>query len=164
VRQNGSIYRGRPINAIGAHAEGFNAQSVGICAEGYYHPSNNPKIIPDCEMPEAQKQSLIALVEHCRQFYPKAEIVGHKSLMSTACPGDYYPFDEIKQKVLIFERMLAMFRDVPKSHYAAADIEWAQQKGSVKGNDDGTFGLGQSVKREDMVIMLVRLAKMLGIK
>lgn len=97
VRQDGSIYRGRPIWATGAHAEGYNSISIGICAEGYYHPPNNPLITPDTEMPAAQLQSMIELVAYCHEQYPDAEIVGHRDLMPTACPGDYFPFEQIKE-------------------------------------------------------------------
>ena len=47
VRKDGTIYRGRPENAIGAHALGANGNSIGICAfvlaedEGFdlhFHP------------------------------------------------------------------------------------------------------------------------------
>ena len=37
VRKDGTIYRGRPINVVGAHVQGMNSCSVGICAEGDYH-------------------------------------------------------------------------------------------------------------------------------
>ncbi|HBC94315.1 MAG TPA: hypothetical protein DCZ10_15810 [Pelotomaculum sp.] len=96
VRKDGSIYRGRPINAEGAHTKGYNSVSVGICAEGYYHPAPaGAKIQPDKVMPEAQKKSLAELVAYCRKLYPNAEVVGHRDLVATACPGDYFPFDEI---------------------------------------------------------------------
>ena len=36
VRKDGSIYRGRPENAVGSHASGANSNSIGICAEGRY--------------------------------------------------------------------------------------------------------------------------------
>ena len=36
VRKDGSIYRGRPEYAIGAHASGSNYNSLGICAEGNF--------------------------------------------------------------------------------------------------------------------------------
>lgn len=36
VRKDGSVYRGRPEWAIGAHASGSNYNSLGICAEGNF--------------------------------------------------------------------------------------------------------------------------------
>ena len=34
VRKNGNIYRGRPENTVGAHCQGENYNSIGICFEG----------------------------------------------------------------------------------------------------------------------------------
>ncbi len=36
VRKDGRIYRGRPLNKMGAHVSGMNNCSIGICAEGSY--------------------------------------------------------------------------------------------------------------------------------
>lgn len=36
VRKDGSIYRGRPENTVGAHAVGANYNSIGICFEGNF--------------------------------------------------------------------------------------------------------------------------------
>ena len=36
VRKDGSIYRGRREEAVGAHAYGSNTDSIGICVEGNY--------------------------------------------------------------------------------------------------------------------------------
>ena len=36
VRKNGAIERGRPENTVGAHAEGSNFDSIGICFEGNF--------------------------------------------------------------------------------------------------------------------------------
>lgn len=101
VRQDGHIYRGRPINAVGAHVEGYNSVSVGICAEGYYHTSpTGSKIIPDTVMPDAQLKSLIELVAYCREVFPYAEVVGHRDLIATACPGEYFPFEQIVNPII----------------------------------------------------------------
>ena len=34
VRKDGTIYRGRPLDVVGAHVQGMNSCSIGICAEG----------------------------------------------------------------------------------------------------------------------------------
>ena len=36
VRKDGSIYRGRPIEKMGAHAEGHNNHTIGVCFEGNF--------------------------------------------------------------------------------------------------------------------------------
>ena len=84
VRKNGEIYRGRPLLALGAHVQGMNNRSIGICAEGDYH--NRDKV-----MPEAQKQAIKELVTYLKGIYPEAKIVGHREIGDSNCPGRYYP-------------------------------------------------------------------------
>ncbi len=87
VRKNGEIHTGRPINTVGAHAEGYNSDSIGICFEGNFEKE---------KMPKAQKEAGKWLVAYVRQLYPSiTEVVGHRDLMATACPGKKFPFDEI---------------------------------------------------------------------
>ena len=52
IRKDGSVYRGRPEWALGAHAVGHNDRSIGICCEGAYMTET---------MPAAQLMSLKAL-------------------------------------------------------------------------------------------------------
>lgn len=52
VRKDGSIYKGRPENAVGAHCPPANNHSIGICAEGNY-------LIE--QMPVVQKEAIIKL-------------------------------------------------------------------------------------------------------
>lgn len=87
VRRDGSIYRGRPIDTIGAHASGANSNSVGVCFEGDYSKNN--------DMPETQKKAGKEIVAYLKGLYPTAQIKKHKELSATDCPGKYFPFDEI---------------------------------------------------------------------
>ena len=86
VRKDGSIYRGRPIEMIGAHAYGSNNTSIGICAEGNFEVET---------MPEVQKQAVIELINYIKGIYPITRIVGHRGVNATACPGKNYPLNEI---------------------------------------------------------------------
>ena len=90
VRKDGSIYRGRPEDTIGAHTEGYNSRSIGICAEGNFEAE---------KMPEAQKQAIIELMRELKQKYPNVQIKRHKDFAATSCPGKNYPFNEIIQAV-----------------------------------------------------------------
>lgn len=87
IRKDGSVYRGRPCDAVGAHCQGYNSVSVGICAEGNYESES---------MPAAQWQAILELVSELKKIYPGAQVVGHKELNATACPGQNYPLEEIK--------------------------------------------------------------------
>jgi N-acetyl-anhydromuramyl-L-alanine amidase AmpD len=87
VRKDGTIYRGRPENAQGAHCPGQNTESIGICAEGEYMAE---------DMPQAQKDVIVSLCKDICNRYGITEIAGHKEYYSTDCPGTNYPLEEIK--------------------------------------------------------------------
>ena len=86
VRKDGSIYRGRPEEMIGAHAYGANSDSIGICAEGDF---NNET------MTDVQKNAIKELVAYLKAKYGINTVVGHRDTIATSCPGKNYPFDEI---------------------------------------------------------------------
>lgn len=86
VRKDGSTYRGREEDKIGAHAYGSNNTSIGICAEGNFEVET---------MPEVQKQAIIELINYIKGIYLITRIVGHRGVNATACPGKNYPLDEI---------------------------------------------------------------------
>lgn len=87
VRKDGSIYRGRPENVVGAHAIGANTNSIGICAEGRYNVET---------MPEAQKNAIKELIADIKSRYGNLAIKGHKEVSNTSCPGKNYPLEELK--------------------------------------------------------------------
>lgn len=76
IRKNGDIKAARPIGRIGAHARGFNANSLGICYEGGLDSNGRAK---DTRT-EAQKQSLRALVNRLLEDYPGSRVCGHRDL------------------------------------------------------------------------------------
>lgn len=86
VRKEGSIYRGRPINTIGAHCLNNNSNSIGICFEGNFERES---------MSDAQLKAGIELVKYLKNKYTNLKVVGHKNLYNTACPGKNFPLDEI---------------------------------------------------------------------
>jgi len=82
VRLDGSVHRGRPEWAIGAHSPKAN-DSVGICFEGNYETRKT--------MPARQLASGRELLTDLRRRYPKATVKRHKDFVPTACPGKYFP-------------------------------------------------------------------------
>lgn len=88
VRKNGTIYRGRPENKMGAHVSGMNNCSLGICAEGNYDIETT--------MPTAQYNAIVELIADIKTRYPNAKVVGHREIGSSDCPGRYYPLQSIK--------------------------------------------------------------------
>lgn len=86
IRKDGSVYRGRPIDTVGAHTTGYNNVSVGVCFEGDFETES---------MNEPQKKAGSELAEYLKNIYPNAKFKKHGDFNSTACPGRYFPFDEI---------------------------------------------------------------------
>ncbi|MBM7582832.1 N-acetyl-anhydromuramyl-L-alanine amidase AmpD [Caldicoprobacter guelmensis] len=96
VRKDGSVWELRPLWAVGAHAEGVNFESIGVCAEGMYHPSDSQ--LYDREMPQKQFDALVKVVKDLMEEYPSIKwIKGHNQVegAATACPGSFFPLQEI---------------------------------------------------------------------
>lgn len=87
VRKDGSIWKGRPDNAQGAHCPGKNATSIGVCAEGAYNKET---------MPTAQKNAIKELCSYLKSKYGITQIGGHREYYSTDCPGSNFPLNEFK--------------------------------------------------------------------
>ncbi|MGB9780604.1 N-acetylmuramoyl-L-alanine amidase [Caldanaerobacter sp.] len=64
----------------------------------------------------------------------------------------YFGLQKKEEKI-----MGKLFKDVPDNHWAIKDIEWAKNVGLMKGYDDGTFGLGKNITREELAVVLHRL-------
>jgi len=88
VRKDGSVYEMRGDN-IGAQCLNYNSISYGVGCEGDYEEQ-------DKEMPREQYNSLLEVVKWLKGRFPNSQIVGHFELFNTACPGQYFPLDDIK--------------------------------------------------------------------
>lgn len=55
------------------------------------------------------------------------------------------------------------FTDVPPSALFASDIDWLTSVRITQGNSNGTYGYGQTLRRQDMAIFLYRFAKLQNI-
>lgn len=83
ITRDGTVHDGRPIEKVGAHCEGHNSHSIGICYEGGLDANGKPA---DTRT-EAQRKALKSLVERMHRLFPKALIVGHHDLNPRkACP------------------------------------------------------------------------------
>lgn len=86
VRKDGSVYRGRPEDTVGAHAGNNNYDSIGVCFEGSFDRE---------EMPAAQKQAGMELVAYLKQKYGISTVQRHSDVNATGCPGGHFPFEEL---------------------------------------------------------------------
>lgn len=89
VRKDGSVYRGRPENTVGAHAYGANSVSVGVCFEGNFEE----EVMPDAQF-AAGAELIVDLMR--RYSLGAGAVYGHRSISATACPGKNFPLEELK--------------------------------------------------------------------
>ncbi len=161
VRKDGSIYRGRPLTAMGAHVSGMNNRSIGICAEGKYSTET---------MPDAQKRAICRLLVYLKDnYYPNAKIVGHKEIGDSDCPGRNYPLEDIKQNYRAYgadeeglsvtqyeelkdeinglKPMIYDYMDENMPEWAKPTIQKLMDKGVLVGDEDGRLGLTMDMLR-----------------
>lgn len=79
---DGTIQQGRPLEQEGAHCQGHNAHSIGICYIGGLDSSGKPQ---DTRTPE-QRDMLWSLVKSLKKRFPSATIHGHNEFASKSCP------------------------------------------------------------------------------
>ena len=84
ITRDGVVHAGRPLYAEGAHAQGYNRYSIGICYEGGLDIRGRPA---DTRTPQ-QKDTLHRLLQRLKEDYPQARVVGHRDLpgVRKACP------------------------------------------------------------------------------
>ena len=84
IYRDGSVHPGRPIEQIGAHTSGYNANSIGICyIGGCAKDGKTPKDTRTTE----QKAALVKLVAELRRRFPNASVHGHNEFANKACPS-----------------------------------------------------------------------------
>ena len=76
IRKDGFIWTTRPMDMIGAHARGFNEQSIGIAYEGGLTPQGRPS---DTRTRQ-QKHSMRVLIRTLKKDFPDARVCGHRDL------------------------------------------------------------------------------------
>ena len=84
ITRDGVVHAGRPLYTEGAHAQGYNRYSIGICYEGGLDIRGRPA---DTRTPQ-QKDTLHRLLQRLKEDYPQARVVGHRDLSGVrkACP------------------------------------------------------------------------------
>jgi N-acetylmuramoyl-L-alanine amidase len=84
IYRDGSIHEGRNVDMVGAHCQGHNAQSIGVCyVGGVARDGKTPKDTRTA----AQKDALIHLLMQLVCLYPDATIRGHRDFAAKACPS-----------------------------------------------------------------------------
>lgn len=159
VRRDGSVYRGRAENAVGAHTSGYNGFSIGVCAEGNFERE---------KMGRAEAESLRELCSYLKEKYPRASFKLHRELSCTICPGQNFPTDFILGKSESFKAKIPepeIKTPLDDRRRKIKDFQlWLnRQEGSEKLILDGIFGqktLKETVKLIQKELNLHRGAKL----
>lgn len=158
VRKNGEVYRGRPEDTVGTHAAGRNSDSIGVCFEGNFQTDT---------MPQAQFDAGAALISDILERYPGLELLRHRDVCATACPGEKFPFEQLKEEgtmaKLTQEEFNAMADNwlrhldtLPPSDWSAAARAWAEASGIIQGDGSGAYQYKRPMTREEYVAMEYR--------
>jgi N-acetylmuramoyl-L-alanine amidase len=81
---NGERWQGRPIKEPGAHCEGHNANSIGVCYVGGLAADGKT---PKDTRTVMQKLALSELIKELKACYPAATVHGHREFANKACPS-----------------------------------------------------------------------------
>jgi len=81
------IKQGRPVHIAGAHAKGYNAESIGVCFEGNFDKGR---------MPEEQFLIGGTLILRLMEKFGISKILAHRDVGATRCPGRYFPLDRLR--------------------------------------------------------------------
>lgn len=84
VLLDGTVEQGRDVDLVGAHCQGHNSHSIGVCYVGGV--TADGKTAKDTRT-EKQKTALLRLLLELRHLYPKANIYGHRDFATKACPS-----------------------------------------------------------------------------
>lgn len=83
IYRNGHVEPGRNVDIAGAHCEGHNMHSIGVCyIGGMTRDGKKPKDTRTL----SQKAALLSLLLDLKRLYPQAKIYGHCDFSNKACP------------------------------------------------------------------------------
>lgn len=78
IREDGTVYEGRPTAYVGSHCPANNSKSIGICLEGDFR-----KRKPTDKQIKSMNE---LIVELRKKFTGIARVLNHKDLYATLCP------------------------------------------------------------------------------
>ena len=131
---DGTVYEGRGFK-LGAGVENQNGHIISIGFQGDYHSK-------EVTMPDAQFNAGVEIIKYVMEKVPSVKKTGgHGEFMPTACPGKYFPLEEMK--TLVKRGDNTMFYDsvdeCPK--WAIPYVKTAVDKKFIKGDELGRLQL-----------------------
>lgn len=84
IYRDGTVHEGRSVDIAGAHCEGHNTHSIGVCYVGGVQRNGKT---PSDTRTNAQRAAMLNLLFELRDAYPNAKIHGHRDYAAKACPS-----------------------------------------------------------------------------
>lgn len=86
IPRDGTIQIGRPMDYQGAHVEGYNSSSLGVCLVGGIAEADGK---PEMNFTSEQMRALLDALRFCRRYAPQAAIQGHRDFPNVKkdCPS-----------------------------------------------------------------------------
>lgn len=150
VRKDGTVHRGRPEWAAGAHVENQNGHLLGICFEGNFERE---------EMGAAQLAAGRLLLADVRRRYP-VPVTGHRQWGATACPGRNFPFAALAAEEKVEERekeTMKVYRTIEELPFGGETVKRLVEAGALQGDGDG---LNISYDMLRILVVLDRLGRL----
>lgn len=82
ITLDGQVHKGRAEEIKGAHCQGHNSKSIGVCYVGGCDKNMNPKDTRTFE----QIVGMNWLIDLLKKRYPNATVHGHNEFSSKSCP------------------------------------------------------------------------------
>lgn len=138
LRHNGNIERGRPLWAVGSHAgPSGNVDSIGICLAGNFET--------DKPTPQQMNSLVWLLKEHLHFRHNNLDVVGHKDVMATACPGKHFPWAELRERLEESKVVYKTLQEVPD--WGKAVVKKLVDRKSLQGDEKGNLNLSEDLVR-----------------
>ena len=131
---DGTVYEGRGFK-LGAGVENQNGHIISIGFQGDYHSK-------EVTMSDAQFNAGVDIIKYVMEKVPSAKkIGGHGEFMATACPGKYFPLEEMK--TLKKRGDSTMFYDTVEMcpDWAKGYVQKAVEEKFIKGDEHGRLRL-----------------------
>jgi len=143
IRAGGAIERGRPEDTIGAHSgPAGNGDSIGVVLTGNFE-YDKPT--------EAQLDSLVWLItQYLEPRYGNLDVIGHKDVMATACPGKNFPWEELRQRLEDDEMIYKTLNDVPD--WGKPLVQKLVSRKSLAGDGKGNINLPESTLKTLVIL------------
>lgn len=155
VAFDGTVYEGRGLH-LGAGVANQNGHIISIGFQGDYHSS-------PVDMPDTQFNAGIDIIHYVMEKVPTIKnIGGHGDFMATACPGQYFPLQEMKTLKKREVQKMKMFQDVPTDDYGYKHIQKLLDYGVINGDENGNFNPDAPATRRDTAIMIANALTVCG--